>query len=75
MESVVRMAEASARMHLRDYVADADVNTAIKCDSLPGWFGTLEPVRCRAVAGRAGSGRGAHVHVVCVVCSVGRTCV
>lgn len=30
LESVVRMSEASARMHLRDYVADQDINTAIK---------------------------------------------
>ena len=30
LESVVRMSEASARMHLRDYVADYDINVAIK---------------------------------------------
>ncbi|KAG2490802.1 hypothetical protein HYH03_010724 [Edaphochlamys debaryana] len=30
LESVVRMSEASARMHLREYVADADINVAIK---------------------------------------------
>ncbi|GIL82869.1 hypothetical protein Vretimale_8368 [Volvox reticuliferus] len=30
LESVVRMSEASARMHLRDYVADHDINVAIK---------------------------------------------
>lgn len=30
LESVVRMSEASARMHLREVVTDADVNVAIK---------------------------------------------
>ena len=30
IESVVRMAEASAKMHLRDYVRDDDVDLAIK---------------------------------------------
>lgn len=30
LESIIRMAEASARMHLRDYVRDDDVDTAIK---------------------------------------------
>ncbi|GFR50357.1 hypothetical protein Agub_g12567 [Astrephomene gubernaculifera] len=30
LESVVRMSEASARMHLREYVADYDINVAIK---------------------------------------------
>ncbi len=30
LESVVRMSEASARMHLRDYVTDYDINVAIK---------------------------------------------
>lgn len=30
IESMIRMAEASARMHLRDYVQDDDVNMAIR---------------------------------------------
>lgn len=30
LESVVRMSEASARMHLREYVAEHDINVAIK---------------------------------------------
>mmetsp|Transcript_2743 Transcript_2743/g.9696 ORF Transcript_2743/g.9696 Transcript_2743/m.9696 type:complete len:148 (+) Transcript_2743:58-501(+) len=30
LESILRMAEANARMHLRTYVRDDDVNTAIK---------------------------------------------
>lgn len=30
LESIIRMAEASARMHLRGHVNDEDVNTAIR---------------------------------------------
>lgn len=30
LESMMRMAEASARMHLRDYVNGADMDMAIK---------------------------------------------
>ena len=39
IESIMRMAEASAKMHLRDYVRDDDVDFAIKVtrerDALP----------------------------------------
>lgn len=30
LESLIRMSEAHARMHLRDYVSDEDINMAIK---------------------------------------------
>lgn len=30
VESMLRMAEANAKMHLRDYVNDGDVNMAIR---------------------------------------------
>jgi DNA replication licensing factor MCM2 len=30
LESLIRMSEAHARMHLRDYVSDDDMNIAIK---------------------------------------------
>ena len=30
IESIMRMSEASAKMHLRDYVRDDDVDVAIK---------------------------------------------
>ena len=31
LESIIRMAEAHAAMHLREYVQDVDVDTAIRC--------------------------------------------
>jgi DNA replication licensing factor MCM2 len=31
LESVIRMSEAHARMHLREYVTDEDSNVAIRC--------------------------------------------
>ena len=31
LESIIRMSEAHARMHLREYVNDDDVDTAIRC--------------------------------------------
>ena len=34
VESVMRMSEASARMHLRDLVREDDVDLAIKVDDL-----------------------------------------
>jgi DNA replication licensing factor MCM2 len=30
LESIIRMSEAHARMHLREYVSDDDINMAIK---------------------------------------------
>lgn len=33
LESIVRMSEAHAAMHLREYVSDDDVDLAIRCDS------------------------------------------
>ena len=34
LESIIRMSEAHAAMHMRDYVAEPDVNAAIRCRSL-----------------------------------------
>ncbi len=34
LESIIRMSEAHAAMHLRQYVNDDDVDTAIRCGSL-----------------------------------------
>lgn len=31
LESMIRMAEAHAAMHLREYVNDDDIDTAIRC--------------------------------------------
>ena len=31
LESIIRMSEAHAAMHMRDYVAEPDVNAAIRC--------------------------------------------
>jgi DNA replication licensing factor MCM2 len=31
LESIIRMSEAHARMHLREYVVDDDIDTAIRC--------------------------------------------
>ena len=31
LESIIRMSEAHARMHLREYVIDDDIDTAIRC--------------------------------------------
>ncbi len=33
LESIIRMSEAHAAMHLREYVNDDDVDTAIRCGS------------------------------------------
>ena len=33
LESMIRMAEAHAAMHLREYVNDDDIDTAIRCVS------------------------------------------
>ena len=33
LESIIRMSEAHAAMHMRDYVAEADVNAAIRSAS------------------------------------------
>lgn len=32
IESIIRMAEAHAKMHLREYVLDEDINTAISME-------------------------------------------
>lgn len=32
LESMIRMAEARAAMHLREYVTDADIDCAIRCE-------------------------------------------
>ncbi len=31
LESIIRMSEAHAAMHLREYVQEADIDTAIRC--------------------------------------------
>jgi DNA replication licensing factor MCM2 len=42
LESMIRMAEARAAMHLREYVTDADIDCAIRCGAGRGaallWF-------------------------------------
>lgn len=53
LESMIRMSEAHAAMHLREYVNDQDIDMAIKCppthppqpppSHLPLWRGTLIP--------------------------------
>ena len=35
LESIIRMSEAHAAMHLREYVNEQDVDTAIRCAQLP----------------------------------------
>ena len=54
LESIIRMAEAHAAMHLREYVQDVDVDTAIRCagvpipplHALPGFPKTEMPLTC-----------------------------
>lgn len=41
LESIIRMAEAHAAMHLREYVQDADVDTAIRCAGVPSLLHAL----------------------------------
>jgi len=36
LESMIRMAEAHARMHLREYVQEEDINVAIRCGGAAG---------------------------------------
>ena len=40
LESIIRMSEAHAAMHLREYVQEADIDTAIRCRT-PGCTCTL----------------------------------
>lgn len=62
LESMIRMAEAHAAMHLREYVNDDDIDTAIRCASalsrdsvidlshgcIPSWKGTIwDQVSCQ----------------------------
>ncbi len=56
LESVVRMSEASARMHLRDYVADQDINTAIKWvqQRVPACSGSRKRRTCHRNSSRWG---------------------
>lgn len=35
LESIIRMSEAHAAMHLREYVQEQDIDTAIRCDAFP----------------------------------------
>lgn len=43
LESIIRMAEAHAAMHLREYVQDVDVDTAIRCAAAPARTLTVVP--------------------------------
>ena len=35
LESIIRMSEAHAAMHLREYVQEQDIDTAIRCVAFP----------------------------------------
>ena len=45
IESIIRMAEANARMHLRDFVRDDDVNMVCYLDGVNIYSNTLKAVR------------------------------
>lgn len=38
LESIIRMSEAHARMHLREYINSDDIDTAIRCVAAVGWW-------------------------------------
>ena len=61
LESIIRMSEAHAAMHLREYVQEQDVDTAIRCMPLATppalQFSHLQVLNTQAQDGRGGQER------------------